>query len=210
MLVFLDAGHGGIDPVTKKYQVLTGGKQFTHTEGTFHEGRTFYEGVFNRQLADLLEQALRRLGVEVVKVYHPTTDTTLQNRVDVSNAHHALVREGVFVSIHANAANTRARGFSIWTTKGQTASDALASSIFQSVDGALGKTIQMRQDRTDGDHDYEEQFFVLRNTRMPSVLIETLFFDNLQDATLLNNPQFQRQMADAIAQGILNHLRPLL
>ena len=210
MLVFLDAGHGGIDPVTKKYQALTGGKQFTHPSGTFHEGRTFYEGVFNRQLAGLLEQALRAQGVDVVKVYHPTTDTTLQNRVDTANTHHALVREGVFVSIHANAANTKARGFSIWTTKGRTASDALASSIFQAVDSALGKTIQMRQDRTDGDHDYEENFFVLRNTRMPSVLIETLFFDNLQDATLLNNPQFQRQMADAIAQGILNHLRPLL
>ena len=114
------------------------------------------------------------------------------------------------IRAHANAANTKARGFSIWTTKGQTASDALASSIFQAVDSALGKTIQMRQDRTDGDHDYEENFFVLRNTRMPSVLIETLFFDNLRDAELLNNPQFQRQMADAIAQGILNHLRPLL
>jgi N-acetylmuramoyl-L-alanine amidase len=208
MLVFLDAGHGGIDPVTKKYQVLTGGKQFTHTEGTFHEGRIFYEGVFNRQLADLLEQALRERGVDVVKVYHPHTDTTLQNRVDTANTHHSLVREGVFVSIHANAHNGRARGFSIWTTKGQTNSDRLASDIFQAVDSSLGKTIQMRQDRTDGDHDYEENFFVLRNTRMPSVLIETLFFDNLQDATLLNNPQFQRRMADAIAQGITQNLKP--
>lgn len=37
----------------------------------------------------------------------------------------------------------------------------------------------------DGDLDKEANFWIIRRTKMPAILIEHLFFDNLQDAKLL-------------------------
>jgi N-acetylmuramoyl-L-alanine amidase len=46
--------------------------------------------------------------------------------------------------------------------------------------------------------------FVLRyNNSIPSIQVETGFIDNKKDVALLNNPDFQNKMAEAIAQGII-------
>ncbi|GGK28981.1 N-acetylmuramoyl-L-alanine amidase LytC [Caldalkalibacillus thermarum] len=45
-------------------------------------------------------------------------------------------------------------------------------------------------------------FAVLRETRMPAVLLELLFIDNANDAKLLKDPQFKKDLARAVAEGI--------
>lgn len=51
------------------------------------------------------------------------------------------------------------------------------------------------------------RFYVIRNTSMPSVLVETGFVTGEEDARNFMNPGFRRQMAEGIAQGIVQYLR---
>jgi N-acetylmuramoyl-L-alanine amidase len=53
----------------------------------------------------------------------------------------------------------------------------------------------------------EANFYVIRRTSMPATLVETGFVTGAQDAPRLADPNFRRQMAAAIAQGILEYLR---
>lgn len=212
--VYLDAGHGAIDPATGKYTTKEsgGGKFFVHPRHRFHLADMFCEGVFNRQLAKRIAEILRAKGVRVVECYHAWRDTSLKARVDIANGYEALHNDnGIFVSIHANAANTKARGFSVWTTKGNTNSDGVSTNIINAVQRsamAIGKVISVRTDLSDGDKDYEASFQVLRDSNMRAVLVETLFFDNLEDAILLHDQSIQQQFAVSIAQGIIDSFVP--
>jgi N-acetylmuramoyl-L-alanine amidase len=49
-------------------------------------------------------------------------------------------------------------------------------------------------------------FQVLRETKMPAVLLECLFIDNEQDAALLKSETFLNDLAGAIVQGIVRAL----
>ena len=50
-------------------------------------------------------------------------------------------------------------------------------------------------------------FFVLRGAGMPAVLLETGFVTNLREAKLLAHPGYQRRIAEAMAEGIVNYLK---
>jgi len=49
-------------------------------------------------------------------------------------------------------------------------------------------------------------FYVLRETSMPAILIELAFISNPTEEKLLGSPEFQKKCAQAIADGILNYL----
>ena len=89
-----------------------------------------------------------------------------------------------------------ARGWSCYTTKGQTGADELASSLYQAATIHLpGHKIRM--DYTDGDPDIEENFYILRHTSCPAVLTENFFMDNREDVAFLES----EEGAAAIVRG---------
>jgi N-acetylmuramoyl-L-alanine amidase len=104
----------------------------------------------------------------------------------------------LFVSIHANAismSRPEVNGLEVYYYRsGKTLAETLHRSI-------LGN-IQMRDRgvRT-------ANFYVLRNTSMPSILIEVGFVTGREDAPRLSTPAFRSQMAQAIAQGILQYIQ---
>jgi N-acetylmuramoyl-L-alanine amidase len=49
-------------------------------------------------------------------------------------------------------------------------------------------------------------FVVLKSVEFPSVLVETAFINNLVESRLLMNPEFQKQMAEELTQGVLAYL----
>ena len=206
--IFLDAGHGGINPMTGNY--MTPGKAFKHAKGQFHKDGWFYEGVFNRQMAKRITEYLQDASVPVKNVYHTWQDTSLKSRVKLANSHHQMVKKGMYVSLHANAAPEeragQARGFEIFTSPGRTASDAIAEDIFLAVRNTFQGQI-MRADTKDGDHDKEANFYVLRWTSSPAVLIEFGFFDNYQDAMMMNDEVWQDDMAELIADVLIKHAK---
>ncbi|HMO40696.1 MAG TPA: N-acetylmuramoyl-L-alanine amidase [Saprospiraceae bacterium] len=204
LCIFLDAGHGGVD---KNGNYTTApSKQFQHTQGTFHNGRWFYEGVFNRIITDIVAHKLRNLGISYLIVSHDYVDTPLAQRVDMANWYHRNYKPGIFISNHANASNGRARGYEIYTSPGKTPSDDIADLHWKNVRDLLGNRITMRSDLSDGHYDKEAGFFVLTRTAMPAILIEHLFFDNYDDAMLLMDDNVVDLFAEATIRTVIQWL----
>lgn len=204
LCVFLDAGHGALD-LNGNY-VTAPSKQFKHSRGTFHNEGWFYEGVFNRVVTNRVAMKLERLGISYIIVSHEYLDTPLSHRVDMANWYHYNYKPGIFISNHANAANGLARGYEIYTSRGTTSSDAIADIHWKQVKDLLGNKISMRTDTTDGDLDKEAGFYVLTKTVMPAILIEHLFFDNYEDATLLMDDEIVDLFAEATTRTIVKWL----
>ena len=80
------------------------------------------------------------------------------------------------VSIHVNAAGNgskwlNATGWSVFTCSGQTESDRLAECLCESaIKNFPGRRI--RTDMSDGDRDWENDFYILRKSWCPAVLTE--------------------------------------
>lgn len=204
-LICLDAGHGGMrSGMGPEKYVTYPSKCYQHKVGKFHSYGWFFEGVFNRSLANYLHQYLEDYGFMVKKIYEPINDTSLNKRCQLAIAYSSLAKHTVLVSIHGNAATTTARGWEIFTSPGQTKSDLLATCIGEQVKIATPEW-KHRHDFLDGDLDREERFTMLTGVPMPSVLSENGFFTNYQDASMMIDISFQQSIAKAHAKGILNY-----
>lgn len=135
--VMLDAGHGGLDARGRYTTDPKTGKFFDHKDKAlaFHgipNNSVFYEGVFNRILANKTRFALAKRRISAMNVYHSVSDNSLQSRTDLANAVHSATRgQTIYFSLHSNA--SKARGWEIFTSAGQTRSDRLATIIGQKV-----------------------------------------------------------------------------
>lgn len=199
--IILDFGHGGID---ENGNYTTQGKKHT-----FSNGETAYEGVINRRIGGMLRGYLRMLddnyNIITTVDENDSRDLSLSYRVRVANRYPAS--ETIFISIHNNAFNSEVRGFEIYTTRGVTKSDALAESIANAVEPFYDDLkLKLRYDTSDGDKDKEAEFYVLKRTNCPAVLIECLFFDNTEDYKRLKDPEFVKDLSWRIFVGIRNYL----
>lgn len=105
----------------------------------------------------------------------------------------------IVISFHNNAAGMgnkwmNARGFSAYTSKGQTKSDIFAEIM---IDQFIKRfpNLRTRIETIDGDKDYEANFTVLMGNYF-AVLLEILFQDNIEDVIVLNSPAFLRDLVD--------------
>jgi N-acetylmuramoyl-L-alanine amidase len=205
-LICLDAGHGGMRNGTGPEKYVTyPSKCYQHRTGKFHSYGWFFEGVFNRSLANYLEQYLLDYGFQVKKIYEPINDTTLNKRCQLANSYASVAKHSVLVSIHGNAAAaTTARGWEIFTSPGQTKADLLATCIGEQVKSSTPGWVH-RADYLDGDLDREARFTMLTNVSMPAVLSENGFFTNYSDAGLMIDLSWQQSIAKAHAKGILDY-----
>lgn len=201
--IILDPGHGGLDS-NGKYTTAPG-KMFK-----FPNGEIAYEGVLNRNIAKFVYQCFKaNPEYNVLYTVEPddATDVPLNDRVKFTN--NFKPKETLFISIHCNAGGGQGTGFEIFTTKGPTKSDSLAEHIANSVETAYNKvSMKLRYDFSDGDKDKDKEsdFYVLRNTNCPAVLLECGFFDNRKDFDLLKDPKFQGDLGSFIYSGILNYI----
>lgn len=172
-LILLDPGHGGL--IGGKY-VTAPAKMYKHENGL-----TIFEGVWNREIVAKLKYALASAGVDVVDVVNSQEDVPLKQRVETANRYAAAVgaKNALYVSIHANAGG--GKGFEVYTSKGETMSDPVASKYMEFMAEAFPDRTA-RKDTTDGDADKEANFYVLKNTICPAILTESFFMDNLEDA----------------------------
>ena len=81
-VLFIDAGHGGIDPIGR--YTTAPSKQYKFPSG-FHQDGWFYEGVSNRQIAAEFIAQASRMGFICIPVYHPYKDTSLGTRTHLAN-----------------------------------------------------------------------------------------------------------------------------
>ena len=194
MIVLLDAGHG----------IETPGKRSP-------DGR-FREYLFNRKVADLVLADLTQRGIDARLLVPETNDIALRTRA--MRANNVCKKNGtknvILVSIHANAAGNgkswmTGKGWSVYTTKGRTESDNLATVLWDTFAAAFPSR-KMRRDLSDGDPDYESDFYIIKKTSCPAVLLENFFYDNREECEWLLKPSTQAKIARAIADGVAEYI----
>lgn len=203
--IFLDAGHGGIDP-RGNYTTFPG-KCYYHKNRDFHKGGWFYEGVSNRNITYKVAEKLTAMRYYPVIVSHPYIDTSLTHRSNLANHLSTSFKRNVFISNHSNAVSStnKARGFEIFTSPGHTKSDDFAKIYFDNMQASFKDEITYRP-ASDTKCDKEARFTVLTNTIMPAILTEHLFFDNVHDADLLFSEYFIDKVSDVQVKSILDFI----
>lgn len=200
-LWLLDAGHGGIDK-NGRYTTAPA-KMFA-----FPDGVEIYEGQINRKIAELVYKQLTALEIDWALVYEDVEDTPLGQRVAIADNVYRKDNRAIYLSIHSNSGG--GSGFEIFTSPGQTKSDKVAH-VFCETYQKYFASFKFRKDVADGDADKEADFYVLRKTDCPALLVENLFFDNRKEAEYLLSAAGQQSIADCIVQCIVTveQLKPI-
>jgi len=179
-----------------------------------------------------VEKALRRKypDKEVMLTRNSDVYPSLEERIALANGIELGVQEGmIYLSIHANASlNPRAEGYEVWylpedyrrtlvnpKTLGSRGSEIapivntlweeefthesvrLADMILSRFTAELGPSIPNRGRR-------EESWFVVRNAKMASVLIEVGFITHRAEASRLRQPDYLKKLSNAIYNGIVD------
>lgn len=198
-LIVLDAGHGGQDLAGNYTTPPDDGKYFDHTFPC-HLGNRFLEGVFNRQMAAKVAAELQARGFQTQSVYHGWMDNSLDSRTDQEQQ---LVKlwggPSLFLSMHANAALSKARGLTLWTFPGSKGGQQLAKALYP-LKGIFEAWGSYRSKNL-----YTEDYHILKHSRSPAMILELGFFDQPDDAKLLLNQNFQKEVAQTIARLIDNN-----
>src|SRR5690242_8685899 len=195
--IVLDPGHGGFD----KGAISGYG----------------YEKDYALDLARLLRPLLQAKGFRVIMTRESDVFVPLEVRAQIANA----TRDSIFVSLHFNATDRdpMATGFEIYSltprgapstyedwltqmsinvqngTEADAASVELSSCIYHSLIGHIGEFDRgMKRAR----------FAVLRQTKIPAVLVESGFLTERGESRLIAKPEWRKRLADAICTGIDN------
>lgn len=207
--VMLDAGHAK----------NTLGKRSPYATAKTQPELSLYEYDFNRKLQNVIAEKLKALGIEV-KIITPENDTDIALSTRAARANKIistnLGKHHIFISIHGNAAGNgtkwmNARGWSAYTTKGKTKSDDLAECLCDAAEAILiPKGIKIREDKSDGDKDYEENFTVIYKTNCPAVLTENLFYDNIEDCKIMLSDEGKELLANVHVKGITDYINKFI
>lgn len=197
-LYLFDSGHGGL--VNGTYQ--TAGKR----SPKFDDGTILYEGVNNRDNVRRIMNQLTQMGIEVKDIVNSNTDIPLSKRVQAANDIHKT-RKCLYISVHSDAAGdgtlwNTASGISVYTSPGQTKSDIFASLVIDALEEQFCSTVKWRKDALDGDEDKEENFYVLKETLMPAVLLELGFHTNKDEAKRMLTDEWKNKIISAIVTSI--------
>ena len=159
-------------------------------------GQTVAEKTMALDVAQRLAARLRKAGYRVVMTRDSDVFVTLGDRVRIANSY----PDAIFVCIHFNSA-TRAGANGIETYYYSNNSAALAANIHRQV--VSGTTTDNRGIRRRG-------YYVLRNTRIPAVLVECGFLTNPMEARLALQSSYRQELADRIADGVMGKPRVAL
>jgi len=175
--IMLDPGHGGSDEGTPG--CLPGSQEKTAT----------------LQMVKLLQADLEAMGYTVLLTRHDDRFVSLGARTDYANA----VLPYVFVSIHCNSITDHSLSGAMTFRHNNAGPESirLAGNIQTALCGAtscVDKGVR------------SADFFVLRETVMPAVLVETGFMTNKNECGRLLDPVYQAKVARGVAQGIDNYV----
>lgn len=202
--IILDPGHANYNiQMGKCSPVLTDKEGWDDV--TCYDGR-FREGMFNRDIVKKLTFLFTNLGYEVYNTSPEDNTVSLPKRV--KRANEICKKYGmsncIFISIHANAAAgkgwSNARGVSVHTCHNCSKnSELMARSILDCAihDGYKGN-------RSNGF--CKDNFYVVKNTLCPAVLVENLFYNNREDLKILMSEEGRTNITQYIFRGIINYL----
>ncbi|MBU6383864.1 MAG: N-acetylmuramoyl-L-alanine amidase [Verrucomicrobia bacterium] len=176
--VVIDIGHGGQDRGTK-----AGNPYCEEKKVTLLTGR-------------LVKQYLEQLGYHVVMTRSADHFISLPQRVEIANQAQA----NIFVSIHYNSSRSpEANGIEIFFF------DSKENKTRANASRKLADTILTQVIRKTSAHSRgvkKGNYYVIRETSMPAVLVEGGFISNQEERSLLKTRDYQEKIAEGIADGI--------
>ena len=219
--VIIDPGHGGKDSGAVGTHTING-KQLKSIE----------KDIVLNVSRDLYTQLTAAFpDKQVLMTRYDDTYPTLEKRV--ADAHSVPLKDNeaiIFISVHANSSfNKNARGYEVWylspnyrrtvidKDKYDYSSDVvdilnlmmeeeftteslmIAQLIMKYFDQIIGKYGPSRGIKA-------EEWFVVRNARMPSVLVELGFVSNPEDAKLMSDPDYLKKLSEALYKGIVDFI----
>lgn len=176
-VVVIDSGHGGNDEGAKGHKPYCEEKRLT------------------LQTARLVKKYLTQLGYHVIMTRSADTYVSLDKRVEIANKAGAEI----FVSIHFNSSrNPTAKGIEVFFCEGSshvrnTSSRKLASSVLTHL---IRRTQSVSRGIKKGN------FYVIRETNMPAILVEGGFISNPEERARLKDPEHVDKIARAVANGV--------
>lgn len=187
MIVVIDAGHGGEDP------------------GNLHQTKGFEdEKDLNLAMAMKLGGYIDMfLGHKIEVVYTRTEDVfvSLEDRVKIANDLNA----DYFISVHCNAAENKAtRGTETHIHLVESlASSKIANKIedqFKNRAARESRGVKLKNDRL-------YNLYVLKETKMPAVLVETGFMTNVDEEAYLNSDYGQDLLMSAVFRAFRDYVK---
>ncbi len=176
--VVLDVGHGGTDRGARAHLPYCEEKKLCLLT------------------ARLVRQYLEQLGYHVVMTRNTDAFLPLAKRVEIASQAQA----SIFVSVHFNSSRSvEAQGIEVFFHDSSDnrlrarASHKLADTILNRI---IRRTCASSRGVKKGN------FYVIRETSMPAVLVEGGFISNKEERCLLKTRDYQEKLARGIADGV--------
>ena len=191
-LYLLDPGHGGL--IDGVYQ--TRGKR----SPKFEDGTILYEGVNNRDNVNRLILELEANDIECIDLVDTNEDISLGERVRKANKLNKD-RKCIYLSMHSNASGSggnwgKARGNGVYIyPKCSKTTRNLAKKLDYSIPKYFGDMTKHRGIR-------ERDFYVLRKTNMPAVLLEMGFHDHKEESAIMLTHIWKTLLVDSIVEAV--------
>lgn len=183
--VVLDAGHGGVD----------GGAVGSKT-GVVEAG-------LNLAIVKLVQAGLEEQGVRVL-LTRTGEDALARGKKPDMQARKVIINQpevDIVVSIHMNKfKDASVRGPMAFYMKGSEEGRRLAELVIAAVCEAVERPVRKAN---------PADYFMIRESPSPSVLVECGFLSNAEEEALLQDPQYQRILAEGIVQGVMAYLESL-
>lgn len=168
----IDAGHGGSDPGA--------------VNGKYQEKNA------TLGIALKIADKLKEKGHQVVLTRSQDQALILQTRCDISNA----AKADAFISIHCNSAeNKDASGIETFKYPGV---GGVTKRLAENIQNGLASNFPEEKNRGVK----EAQYYVLKHTKAPAVLVEVGFISHSETAEKLFRFSYQEKLARVIAEGI--------
>ncbi len=215
--ILIDAGHGGKDPGALKTYKING------------KNVTIQEKDITLKVSKMLAERLKAAypGKQIILTRNSDKFLSLGERTDIANGVKVGENEAVlFISVHVNSSlNKTSSGYEVWylspgyrrnvldksavdgdpnlfpilnsmlEEEYTTESIMIAKFIMDGLQAQIGKESTARGIKA-------EEWFVVRNSNMPSVLIELGFISNEKEALLLNDDRYLKKATLGIYNGI--------
>lgn len=144
-------------------------------------------------LAFKVKAKLESAGIKVVMSRSSDVYVSLQDRASEANN----LNPDIFISIHINSA-------------GATSASGIETYYYKSIDKSLADNLQTKLISYTGAVNRNvkwDSFYVVKQTNMPSSLIEVGFLSNVNEANNMKSASYQEKLANAIFDGSIKYLR---
>lgn len=169
------------------------------------------EQAINLTIARFLQEQLEKAGIEVVMtrteaegIYDAGLSTVREKkRSDLFNREKVMNDSGadLFVSVHLNKfSQSKYSGPQVFYSPNKAESEQAAKCIQKSLISTLAPPSEREIKKSTDD------IYLLKQAKIPAVLVECGFLSNPQEEALLLQEEYQKKVALAMYQGIISYL----